>query len=102
MNKVKKTGIWGRLKAAARAFKGETLLSRLTVGLEIKRCDECNRAEVVRCKDCMSYGDAGRCRNCNLWRNPDDFCSRGRRKGEQKKRKDVIIIAQGPYQEPEE
>ena len=81
MNKVKKTTLWDRLKAAARSFKGQPV-STLTVGLEIKRCDECNRTEVVRCKDCTSYGDAGRCRNCNLWRDPDDFCSRGRRKEE--------------------
>lgn len=52
----------------------------ITLGVEVKRCDKCNRTEVVRCKDCTSYGDAGWCRNCNLWRDPDDFCSRGKRK----------------------
>lgn len=38
------------------------------------------KREVVRCKDCTSYGEAGRCRDCNLWRDPDDFCSRGKKK----------------------
>ena len=48
MNKVKKTTLWDRLKAAARAFKGKPVGS-LTFGLEIKRCDECEYHK--RCKD---------------------------------------------------
>jgi hypothetical protein len=44
MNKVKKTTLWDRLKAAARSFKGQPV-STLTVGLEVKRCSECRRKE---------------------------------------------------------
>lgn len=40
MNKVKKTGLWGRLKAAARAFAGKPAPS-IVLGLDVKRCDEC-------------------------------------------------------------
>lgn len=44
MNKAKKTTLWDRLKAAARAFKGKPAGS-ITFGLEIKRCSECKRKE---------------------------------------------------------
>lgn len=50
-----------------------------------KDCLACERVEVVRCKDCTSYGEGGWCRNCNLWRDPDDFCSQGKRAGAAKK-----------------
>lgn len=48
MNKVKKTGLWGRLKAAARAFRGKPAGS-ITFGLEIKRCSECGRGDCAQC-----------------------------------------------------
>jgi DNA-binding IscR family transcriptional regulator len=79
MNKVKKRGLWGRMKDAARAFAGKPA-SSITLGLEVKRCSECELAKIVRCKDCKSYSDGGKCRKCNLWRNAEDFCSRGEKK----------------------
>lgn len=45
-------------------------------------------AEVVRCKDCkhlnpMGSGGYRKCLRDNLWKDTDDFCSRGeRRKGD--------------------
>lgn len=48
MNKVKKTTLWDRLKAAARAFKGRPV-SALTLGVEVKRCDKCERGDCTQC-----------------------------------------------------
>lgn len=44
-------------------------------------------AEVVRCKDCkhlnpMGSGGYRKCLRDNLWKDTDDFCSRGERKKE--------------------
>ena len=44
-------------------------------------------AEVVRCKDCkhlnpMGSGGYRKCLRDNLWKDTDDFCSRGERRKE--------------------
>lgn len=47
--------------------------------------DKANFVEVVRCKDCkhlnpMGSGGYRKCLRDNLWKDTDDFCSRGERK----------------------
>ena len=91
MNKVKKTTFWDRLKNAAKAFRGKPL-SSITLGLEVKRCDECDRSycdqcaykskfyhwmSLPSCNDCLhnSHSSCGVCPlpgedvriNCPLW-----------------------------------
>jgi hypothetical protein len=46
--------------------------------------DKANFVEVVRCKDCkhlnpMGSGGYRKCLRDNLWKDTDDFCSRGER-----------------------
>ena len=48
MNKVKKTALWDRLRNAARAFKGKPV-SSISFGLEVKRCDKCDRGNCEGC-----------------------------------------------------
>lgn len=62
----------------------DSKVGSINLGLEVKRCAECDRVEVVRCKDCKSYSDGGKCRKCNLWRDAEDFCSRGEKKEAEK------------------
>ncbi len=79
MIKIKKTSLWSRLKAAVRAFAGKPTCG-ITIGLEVKRCDECEFTAIVHCKDCLFHGHAGTCRLCDRWRDRDDFCSLGLKK----------------------
>lgn len=50
MNKLKRTTLGDRLKAAIRAFKG-TPIGSLQFGLEVKRCDECEYKNPVNWPD---------------------------------------------------
>ena len=50
MNKLKRTTFGDRLKAAVRAFKGRPI-SQLYLGLEVKRCDECEYKNHVNWPD---------------------------------------------------
>ena len=64
-------------------------LKELTVGIRVIRCDECGRAEVVRCHECeywmYEYDDVGLCvidvpDIDGVQRFDHDFCSYGERK----------------------
>lgn len=71
MNKVKKTGLWNRIKAAARAFKGEPVGS-IALGLEVKRCDECSHNDCAQCAYKQEFEKLMSLPNCN------DCCERVR------------------------
>lgn len=48
MNEVKRLGVRGRIRAAWRAFIGKPA-GHLNYGLEIKRCDKCERGDCGQC-----------------------------------------------------
>lgn len=61
----------------------------LSLGIKVTRCTECDRVEVVRCKDCENYKQSKylpddemvcMCWSDWLYTDPDDFCSYGERK----------------------
>ena len=72
MNEVKKLGLSARLRVARRAFTGKTT-GHIAFGLEIKRCDECERGNCAICAykqhsekisklpDCNDCGKSGHC-----------------------------------------
>ena len=45
----------------------------LKVGIEFKPCKDCDRVEVVRCKDCGAYLEYSHCEYMGL----NGFCSLG-------------------------
>lgn len=56
----------------------------LKIGVTFTRCKECDRVEVVRCKDCeyLMFSDSyGECAKGYMGIvSPYDFCSKGKRK----------------------
>ncbi len=38
--------------------------------------------EIIRCKDCEHADDYCQCKYVTWWNQPDDYCSRGKKKGE--------------------
>lgn len=54
----------------------------LKIGVEIKHCKDCDRVEVVRCKDCVYANDDGTICRYGVGRGvkPEHFCSYGERK----------------------
>lgn len=93
MNKEKKphkTTILDRFRRAAEAFRGKPY-SSLELGLNIKRCDQCEKEYTVHCAECLYYHGSetepfvGYCHGHRFGdpivsRDPWDFCSRGCRK----------------------
>ena len=57
MNKIKRTNLRDRAKAAWLAFRGKPV-SRLSFGIEVKRCDDCRRSghDVEGCYFCEDAG----------------------------------------------
>lgn len=83
-NKQHKTTILDRFKCAVQAFKDKPV-STLHMGVEVKRCDECDRVAVVRCGECGYYRVSkegyGYCMGLPtepaVGRDPLDYCSKG-------------------------
>lgn len=62
-----------------------TEISKLTVGVKVVKCSECNRVEVVRCRDCKHMIIEPLGRYCSVWRahngmGDEGFCNYGERK----------------------
>ena len=62
--KLKKTGLWDRLKKAVKAFQGKPAQS-LELGVVVKRCSDCDRSD---CEQCVYKNEFNRLLslpNCN-------------------------------------
>ena len=87
--KPHKTTLLDRFRRAAEAFRGKPY-SSLEFGLNIKRCDQCEKEDVIHCAECTYYRGTekdpflgycmGVCNQPSVVRDPWDFCSRGRKK----------------------
>ena len=63
-------------------------LGEITFGIKLIRCSECDRVEVVRCKDCKNkfFNEDLEMNCCLVWGDgyevvqDDGFCSYGERK----------------------
>ena len=64
MNKVKRTSLLDRLRAAGRAFIGKPAKS-ITFGVEVKRCSDCKRDDCDTCGYKVHSRKVARLPDCN-------------------------------------
>lgn len=91
MQEIHKTTLLDRCRRAYEAFRGKPI-SSLHMGIDIKRCDQCERAEVIHCAECVHYRKSETaalyCERLYstmgvspaILREPYDYCSKAVRK----------------------
>lgn len=74
MNKIKKITIWGRIRDAAHALRGKPAHG-ITLGVEVKRCDQCDRGDCGQCFYKRKFEHWMGLPNCNdCLHNPHSSC----------------------------